>query len=193
MLPIWAHGKWNTLSWLPLMPPNRLPQYLARGCAIDEDSWKTEKMPWLYETSQAWWAYRQMSLLRRPPVSLSKRCILHSRLLERAARLNDEHGECTPIIRAGMYRLIFRPTLFRLRMVRFILNPISSTPASSLPEYQYPVSRVSSSKTKTMKKVAAKFETGHMQYRELAAFQFGTELDKATKLQIDRGKESRKY
>ena len=53
------------------------------------------------------------------------------------------------------------------------------------------VSRVgSSAQTKAMKKVAAKLKLAMAQYRELAAFaQFGTsELDKATKLQIDRGK-----
>ncbi|CAN5498380.1 F0F1 ATP synthase subunit alpha [soil metagenome] len=146
-------------------------------------------------------AYRQMSLLlRRPPgreAYPGDVFYLHSRLLERAAKLSDELGggsmTALPIIETkGGDVSAFIPT-----------NVISITDGQIYLEtdlfYQgvrpainvgISVSRVGgSAQTKPMKKVAGTMRLDLAQFRELEAFaQFGSELDKASQSQIDRGR-----
>jgi F-type H+-transporting ATPase subunit alpha len=146
-------------------------------------------------------AYRQISLLlRRPPgreAYPGDVFYLHSRLLERAAKLSDELGggsmTALPIIETkGGDVSAFIPT-----------NVISITDGQIYLEtdlfYQgvrpainvgISVSRVGgSAQTKPMKKVAGTMRLDLAQFRELEAFaQFGSELDKASQQQIDRGR-----
>ena len=146
-------------------------------------------------------AYRQMSLLlRRPPgreAYPGDVFYLHSRLLERAAKLSDEHGggslTALPIIETqGGDVSAFIPT-----------NVISITDGQIYLETELfnsgirpainpglSVSRVGgSAQTKIMKKLAGGVRTALAQYRELAAFsQFASDLDDATKLQLANGK-----
>ncbi len=145
-------------------------------------------------------AYRQMSLLlRRPPgreAYPGDVFYLHSRLLERAAKLNEEHkaGSLTalPIIETQANDVsAYIPT-----------NVISITDGQIFLEtdlfYQgirpavnvgLSVSRVgSSAQTKAMKQVAGKIKGELAQYREMAAFaQFGSDLDAATQKLLARG------
>ena len=146
-------------------------------------------------------SYRQVSLLlRRPPgreAYPGDVFYLHSRLLERAAKLNKDSGggslTALPIIetQAGDVAA-YIPT-----------NVISITDGQIYLEgdlfYQgirpalnvgISVSRVgSAAQTKMMKQVAAPLRLDLAQYRELAAFaQFGSDLDKATQSQLNRGK-----
>ena len=132
-------------------------------------------------------AYRAMSLLlRRPPgreAYPGDVFYLHSRLLERAARLSDALGggsiTALPIIETlagdvGAYI----PT-----------NVISITGFRPAVNAGLSVSRVGgSAQIKAMKQVAGTLRLDLAQFRELAAFaQFGSDLDAATKAQIDRG------
>ena len=145
-------------------------------------------------------AYRQMSLLlRRPPgreAYPGDVFYLHSRLLERAAKLNDDHGggslTALPVIETQANDVsAYIPT-----------NVISITDGQIFLEtdlfYQgirpavnvgLSVSRVgSSAQTKAMKKVAGKIKGELAQYREMAAFaQFGSDLDAATQRLLNRG------
>ena len=147
-------------------------------------------------------AYRQMSLLlRRPPgreAYPGDVFYLHSRLLERAAKLNKENGSgsltALPIIETqanDVSRLHHPPT-----------NVISITDGQIFLEtdlfYQgvrpavnvgLSVSRVgSAAQTKATKKVAGKIKGELAQYREMAAFaQFGSDLDAVTQRLLNRG------
>src|SRR5690554_2047126 len=145
-------------------------------------------------------AYRQMSLLlRRPPgreAYPGDVFYLHSRLLERAAKLNDENGNgsltALPIIETQANDVsAYIPT-----------NVISITDGQIFLEtdlfYQgirpavnvgLSVSRVgSAAQIKTMKQVAGKIKGELAQYREMAAFaQFGSDLDAATQRLLNRG------
>ena len=145
-------------------------------------------------------AYRQMSLLlRRPPgreAYPGDVFYLHSRLLERSAKLNEDHGAgsltALPIIETqGGDVSAFIPT-----------NVISITDGQIFLEtelfYQgirpavntgLSVSRVgSSAQTKAMKSVAGTIKLELAQYREMAAFaQFGSDLDAATQRLLNRG------
>jgi F-type H+/Na+-transporting ATPase subunit alpha len=145
-------------------------------------------------------AYRQMSLLlRRPPgreAYPGDVFYLHSRLLERAAKMNDDHkgGSLTalPVIETQANDVsAYIPT-----------NVISITDGQIFLEtdlfYQgirpavnvgLSVSRVgSSAQTKAMKKVAGRIKGELAQYREMAAFaQFGSDLDATTQRLLNRG------
>ena len=145
-------------------------------------------------------AYRQMSLLlRRPPgreAYPGDVFYLHSRLLERAAKLSDEHGggslTALPIIETqGGDVSAFIPT-----------NVISITDGQIFLETELfnqgirpavnvglSVSRVgSAAQTKAMKKVAGSIKLELAQYREMAAFaQFGSDLDASTQKLLNRG------
>jgi F-type H+-transporting ATPase subunit alpha len=145
-------------------------------------------------------AYRQMSLLlRRPPgreAYPGDVFYLHSRLLERAAKMNDEHGAgsltALPVIETQANDVsAYIPT-----------NVISITDGQIFLEtdlfYQgirpavnvgLSVSRVgSAAQTKAMKKVAGRIKGELAQYREMAAFaQFGSDLDATTQRLLNRG------
>jgi len=145
-------------------------------------------------------AYRELSLLlRRPPgreAYPGDVFYLHSRLLERAAKLSDEKGG------GSMTALPFIETQAGDVSAYIPTNVISITDGQIFLEAdlfysgQRPavnvgisVSRVgSSAQIKAMKKVAGTLKTDLAQYRELAAFaQFGSDLDKVTKSRLDRG------
>ena len=173
------------------------------GCAMGEyfmDQGKDALI--IYDDlSKHAWAYRQVSLiLRRPPgreAYPGDIFYLHSRLLERAAKLDQKYGggslTALPIIetQAGDVSAyiptnvisitdgqIFLETDLFYQGIRPAVNPGIS------------VSRVgSSAQTKAMKKVAGKLRLELAQFRELAAFaQFSSDLDKETKQRIERGK-----
>ncbi len=147
------------------------------------------------------WAYRELSLLlRRPPgreAYPGDIFYLHSRLLERSAKLNKENGggslTALPIIETQLGDVsAYIPT-----------NVISITDGQIYlePELFYQgvrpavnvglsVSRVgASAQTKAMKKVAGRLRLELAQFRELAAFaQFASELDESTRKRIERGR-----
>ncbi len=180
-------------------------QYLApyAGCAIGEEFMEQGKDALIIydDLSKHGWAYRQLSLLlRRPPgreAYPGDVFYLHSRLLERAARLNDEKGggslTALPIIetQAGDITAYIPTNVISITdgqiYVETDLFNAGIRPALNI---GLSVSRVgSTAQTKAMRKVAGKLKMAMAQYRELAAFaQFGTaELDKATRAQIERG------
>ncbi len=179
-------------------------QYLApyAGCAMGEyflDQGKDALIVYDDLTKHAW-AYRQMSLLlRRPPgreAYPGDVFYLHSRLLERACRLNPENGggslTALPIIETQANDVsAYIPT-----------NVISITDGQIYLESDLfyagvrpainvglSVSRVgSAAQRRAMRQVAGRMRLEFAQYRELAAFaQFGSELDAATRRQLDRG------
>ena len=145
-------------------------------------------------------AYRAMSLLlRRPPgreAYPGDVFYLHSRLLERASKLSDELGAgsitALPIIetQAGDVSAYIPTNVISITDGQIMLETDSFysgiRPAISV---GLSVSRVGgSAQIKAMKQVAGTMRLDLAQYRELAAFaQFGSDLDKATKAQLDRG------
>lgn len=181
-------------------------QYLApyAGCAIGEEIMEQGKDALIVydDLSKHGWAYRQLSLLlRRPPgreAYPGDVFYLHSRLLERSAKLNKENGggslTALPIIetQAGDVSAYIPTNVISITDGQIYLETdlfnAGIRPALNI---GISVSRVGSkAQTKAMKKVAGKLKLEMAQYRELAAFaQFGTsELDKATRFQIDRGR-----
>jgi F-type H+-transporting ATPase subunit alpha len=146
------------------------------------------------------WAYREMALLlRRPPgreAYPGDVFYLHSRLLERAARLNDENGggslTALPMIetQAGDVSAYIPTNVISITDGQIFLETdlfnAGQRPALNI---GISVSRVgSAAQTKAMKKVAAPLKLDLAQYRALAAFaQFASDLDKATRDQLTRG------
>src|SRR6188508_2702428 len=145
-------------------------------------------------------AYRQMSLLlRRPPgreAYPGDVFYLHSRLLERAAKMNDENGggslTALPIIEtqandvsAYIPTNVISITDGQIYLETDLFNA-GQRPAMNI---GISVSRVgSAAQTKAMKSVAAPLKLDLAQYRSLAAFaQFAGDLDKATRDQLNRG------
>src|SRR5438477_1723923 len=179
-------------------------QYIApfAGCAMGEffrDGGKDALIVYDDLTKHAW-AYREVSLLvRRPPgreAYPGDVFYLHSRLLERAARMNDENGNgsltALPIIETQANDIsAYIPT-----------NVISITDGQIYLETDLfnagvrpainsglSVSRVGGdAQVKAMSKVTGSLKLDLGQYRELAAFaQFGSDLDQATQRQLRRG------
>ncbi len=146
------------------------------------------------------WAYREMALLlRRPPgreAYPGDVFYLHSRLLERAARLNAENGggslTALPMIetQAGDVSAYIPTNVISITDGQLFLETdlfnAGQRPALNV---GISVSRVgSAAQTKAMKKVAAPLKLDLAQYRSLAAFaQFASDLDKATRDQLTRG------
>ncbi len=146
-------------------------------------------------------SYREISLLlRRPPgreAFPGDVFYLHSRLLERACKLNPEHGggsiTALPIIetQAGDLSAYIPTNVISITDGQIFLEPElfyqGNRPAINA---GLSVSRVgSSAQIKAMKKVAGKMRLEAAQYRELAAFaQFGSDLDADTKRKLERGK-----
>jgi F-type H+-transporting ATPase subunit alpha len=145
-------------------------------------------------------AYRAMSLLlRRPPgreAYPGDVFYLHSRLLERAARRNDEFGggsiTALPIIetQAGDVGGYIPTNVISITDGQiFLESELFYSGIRPAINVGLSVSRVGgSAQVKAMKSVAGTLRLDLAQYRELAAFaQFGSDLDKATKAQLDRG------
>ena len=180
-------------------------QYLApyAGCAMGEEFMEQGKDALVIydDLSKHAWAYRQLSLLlRRPPgreAYPGDVFYLHSRLLERSARYNDEHGggslTALPIIEtqagdvsAYIPTYVISITDGQIYLETDLFNA-GIRPALNI---GISVSRVGSkAQTSAMKQVAGRLRMDLAQYRELAAFaQFGTaELDRATRAQLERG------
>ena len=144
------------------------------------------------------WAYRQISLLlRRPPgreAYPGDIFYLHSRLLERSARLNNDLGggslTSLPIIETqGGDVSAFIPTnvISITDGQIYLLADLFYAGIRPALDVGISVSRVgSNAQTKAMKKVAGRLKLDLAQYRSLAAFaQFGSSLDKATRDQLD--------
>lgn len=145
-------------------------------------------------------AYRQISLLlRRPPGREAFPGDIfynHSRLLERAAKMNDELGAgsltALPIIetQAGDVSAFIPTNVISITDGQVYLEPnlfySGVRPAINV---GLSVSRVGgAAQVKAMKQVAGTLKLDLAQYRELASFaQFGSDLDKATQAQLDRG------
>lgn len=179
-------------------------QYLApyAGCAIGEYFMdKGEDALVVYDDlSKHAWAYRQISLLlRRPPgreAYPGDVFYLHSRLLERAAKMSKAFGggslTALPIIETQLADIsAYIPTnVISITDGQIYLEPElfyqGARPAINV---GLSVSRVgSAAQTKAMKKIAGTLRLELAQFRELAAFaQFGQDLDEGTKKKISRG------
>ncbi len=179
-------------------------QYIApySGCAMGEEFMESGRDALIVydDLSKHAWAYRQVSLLlRRPPgreAYPGDVFYLHSRLLERAARMRQDLGggslTALPLIETQANDVsayiptnvisitdgqIFLETDLFYAGIRPALNVGIS------------VSRVGGdAQIKAYRQVAGKLKLDMAQFRDLAAFaQFGSDLDKATKAQLDRG------
>ena len=146
------------------------------------------------------WAYREMSLLlRRPPgreAYPGDVFYLHSRLLERAARLNEDNGggslTALPIIETQANDVsAYIPTnvISITDGQMFLESDLFNAGQRPALNVGISVSRVgSAAQNKAMKKVAGPLKLDLAQFRELAAFaQFASDLDKATRDQLNRG------
>lgn len=179
-------------------------QYIApySGCAMGEEFMEAGRDALIVydDLSKHAWAYRQVSLLlRRPPgreAYPGDVFYLHSRLLERAARMRQDLGggslTALPLIETQANDVsAYIPT-----------NVISITDGQIFLESDLfyagirpalnvgiSVSRVGGdAQVKAYRQVAGKLKLDMAQFRDLAAFaQFGSDLDKATKAQLDRG------
>jgi F-type H+-transporting ATPase subunit alpha len=179
-------------------------QYIApySGCTMGEyfrDRGQDALIIYDDLTKQAW-AYRQISLLlRRPPgreAYPGDVFYLHSRLLERAAKLSDKEGggslTALPIIetQAGDVSAYIPTNVISITDGQIFLETNlfyqGVRPAINV---GISVSRVGgSAQIKAMKQVAGSLKLELAQYRELAAFaQFGSDLDKATQDTLARG------
>ncbi|MDA1189267.1 MAG: F0F1 ATP synthase subunit alpha [Chloroflexi bacterium] len=180
-------------------------QYLApyAGCAMGEYFMNQGKDALIVydDLSKHAWAYRQMSLLlRRPPgreAYPGDVFYLHSRLLERAARLDDSLGggslTALPIIEtlAGDVSAYIPTNVISITDGQIYLEPdlfnAGIRPAANA---GLSVSRVGgSAQTKAMRQVAGRMRLDLAQFRNLAAFaQFGSsDLDAASRAQLERG------
>jgi F-type H+-transporting ATPase subunit alpha len=179
-------------------------QYVApyAGCAMGEEFMETGRDALIVydDLSKHAWAYRQVSLLlRRPPgreAYPGDVFYLHSRLLERAAQLADDRGG------GSLTALPIIETLLGDVSAYVPTNVISITDGQIYLEADLfyagirpavnigiSVSRVGGdAQTKAMKQVAGQLKGDMAAFRELAAFAtFGSDLDKGTQRQLDRG------
>ena len=179
-------------------------QYLApyTGCAMAEHFMLQGKDVLIAydDLSKHAWAYRQMSLLlKRPPgreAYPGDVFYLHSRLLERAARLDDAHGggsvTALPVIetQAGDVSAYVPTNVISITDGQiFLETELFNQGIRPAINVGLSVSRVgSSAQTKAMKKVSGSMKLELAQYREMAAFaQFGSDLDASTQKLLNRG------
>ncbi len=179
-------------------------QYIApyAGCAIGEyfmDQGKDALI--IYDDlSKHAWAYRQISLILRRPSGREAYpgdvFYLHSRLLERACRLDEKHGggslTALPIIETqanDMSAYIPTNVISITDGQLFLESDLFNAGQRPAINVGISVSRVGGeAQIKAMKKVAGMLKLDLAQYRSLAAFaQFSSDVDEATKKQIDRG------
>ncbi len=179
-------------------------QYLApySGCAMGEYFRDNGQHSLLVydDLSKHAAAYREIALLlRRPPgreAYPGDVFYLHSRLLERAAKYNDENGggslSALPIIetQAGDVSGYIPTNVISITDGQIYLEPeLFNAGVRPAINVGISVSRVGGkAQIKAMKQVAGQLRLDLAQYRELVTFaQFGTELDKASQAQLDRG------
>jgi len=180
-------------------------QYLApfSGCAIGEYFRDTKRHALCVydDLSKHAAAYREISLLlRRPPgreAYPGDVFYLHSRLLERAAKLNNEHGggslTALPFIetQAGDVSAYIPTNVISITDGQIFLEAdLFNSNVRPAINVGISVSRVGgNAQTKAMKSIAGRLRLEMAQYRALAAFaQFGSDLDKASLDQLNRGK-----
>jgi F-type H+-transporting ATPase subunit alpha len=180
-------------------------QYIApyAGCAIGEEFMHSGRDALIVydDLSKHAWAYRQVSLiLRRPPgreAYPGDVFYLHSRLLERAARLDQSLGggslTALPIIETllGDVSAYIPTNVISITDGQIYLeNDLFYAGIRPAMNVGISVSRVgSSAQTRAMKKVAGRLKGELSQFRELAAFTlFASDLDKATLAQLERGR-----
>ncbi len=179
-------------------------QYIApyAACAMAEHfMWQGKHTLVIYDDlSKQAQAYRQLSLvLRRPPgreAYPGDVFYLHSRLLERAAKLSDEEGggslTALPIIetQAGDVAAYIPTNVISITDGQIFLEPdLFYSGVRPAVNVGISVSRVGgSAQVKAMRKVAGRLRLDLAQFRELEAFaQFGSDLDAATQRQLARG------
>lgn len=179
-------------------------QYIAAysGCTMAEHYRDNGKHALIIydDLSKQATAYRQMSLLlRRPPgreAFPGDVFYLHSRLLERAAKLSDEYGAgsltALPIIetQAGDVSAYIPTNVISITDGQVYLEPnLFNSGVRPAVNVGLSVSRVGgAAQIKAMKQVAGTLRLDLAQYRELAAFaQFGSDLDKSTQQKLNRG------
>ena len=180
-------------------------QYIApySGCAMGEYFRDSKRHALLIydDLSKHAAAYREISLLlRRPPgreAYPGDVFYLHSRLLERAAKLNDEKGggslTALPIIetQAGDISAYIPTNVISITDGQiFLLADLFNSNIRPAIDVGLSVSRVGgSAQIKAMRQVAGSLRLDLAQYRELAAFAlFGSELDKTSQAQLNRGR-----
>ncbi|MSQ12736.1 MAG: F0F1 ATP synthase subunit alpha [Dehalococcoidia bacterium] len=180
-------------------------QYLApyAGCAMGEEFMEQGKDALIVydDLSKHAWAYRQMSLLLRRPAGREAYpgdvFYLHSRLLERAARMDDPSGggslTALPIIetQAGDVSAYIPTNVISITDGQIYLETdLFNSGVRPAVNVGLSVSRVGgSAQTRAMRRVAGRMRLDLAQYRELATFaQLGTaDLDAATRRQLERG------
>ena len=180
-------------------------QYIApySGCAMAEafmDQGKDVLIVYDDLTKHAW-AYRQMSLLLRRPAGREAYpgdiFYLHSRLLERSAKLDEEHGggsiTALPVIetQAGDVSAYIPTNVISITDGQIYLEPeLFNSGIRPAVNVGLSVSRVGgAAQSRAIRRVAGRLRLDLAQYRELATFaQFGTaDLDPATRAQLSRG------
>ncbi len=183
-------------------------QYIApyAGCAMAEefmDQGKDALIVYDDLTKHAW-AYRQLSLLLRRPAGREAYpgdiFYLHSRLLERAARMAPDFGggslTALPIIetQAGDVSAYIPTNVISITDGQIYLEPeLFNSGIRPAVNVGLSVSRVGgAAQTRAIRRVAGRLRLDLAQYRELATFaQFGTaDLDRATRAQLERGQRS---
>lgn len=199
------HGalEWTTIVTAPASTSAAL-QWIApyAGCAMGEE-WMENGRDVLIvydDLSKHAWAYRQLSLLlRRPPgreAYPGDVFYLHSRLLERAAKLDDEHGggslTALPIIEtlAGDVAAYIPTNVISITDGQIYLeSDLFYSGVRPAINVGLSVSRVGGdAQIKAMRQVAGSLRIDLAQYRELAAFaQFGSDLDPSTRARLERG------
>ncbi len=180
-------------------------QFIApyAGCAMGEEFMAQGKDVLIVydDLTKHAWAYRQMSLLLRRPAGREAYpgdvFYLHSRLLERAARLGDELGggslTALPIIetQAGDVSAYIPTNVISITDGQIYLEPeLFNSGIRPAVNVGLSVSRVGgAAQTRAVRRVAGRLRLDLAQYRELASFaQFGTaDLDAATRAQLARG------
>jgi len=180
-------------------------QYIApyAGCAIAEYFMEQGKDCLIVydDLTKHAWAYRQMSLLLRRPAGREAYpgdiFYLHSRLLERAAKMADEFGggsiTALPIIetQAGDVSAYIPTNVISITDGQIYLEPeLFNSGIRPAVNVGLSVSRVGgAAQTRAIRRVAGRLRLDLAQFRELATFaQFGTDdLDRATRAQLERG------
>jgi F-type H+-transporting ATPase subunit alpha len=179
-------------------------QYIApyAGCAMGEEFMEQGKDALIIydDLSKHAWAYRQVSLLlRRPPgreAYPGDVFYLHSRLLERAAKLHPDYGggslTALPIIetQAGDVSAYIPTNVISITDGQiFLESDLFYAGIRPAVNAGISVSRVGgAAQARNMRQVAGRMRLDMAAFRELAAFaQFGSDLDEATRRQLDRG------